>query len=85
MNISTIYNSTLHLAAIKTCSVIGHSWRYKDYSNFIKPDGSQYDFTMARWCWRCHQRAYYKNNWVYGEKSKFDFISDAFSVRLIKL
>jgi hypothetical protein len=40
---------------------------------------------MARWCWRCHQRAYYKNNWFYSEKSKLDFISDAFSVRLIKL
>jgi hypothetical protein len=85
MNISSVYSSTIHFVAIKTCNVIGHSWRYKDYSNFIKADGSQYDFTMARWCWRCHKRAYYRGNWEYSEKNKLDFVSDAFSTRMLNL
>jgi hypothetical protein len=85
MKIAKIYSATVSYAATKACNVIGHSWRYKDYSNFIKPNGEKYDFTVARWCSRCHKRSYYNGKWLDSNKSKLDFVSDAMSVRFFTL
>ena len=59
----------------KRCVLFGHRWRYKDYSNFIKADGSKYDFMASRQCVRCHQVEYfYSSEWKTAiQKSPLDY------------
>ncbi len=55
------------------CHRFGHRWRYKDYSNYIKPNGDKFDFTASRNCVRCDQYAYYYKDWKTQEKSEHDY------------
>ena len=61
---------------IKICLLLGHRWRYKDYSNFMKPNGDPYDFSASRNCTRCNQHAYFYKTWKNEEKSILDYESD---------
>jgi hypothetical protein len=81
MEIANFYFTAINAVAAKTCNLLGHSWRYKDYSNFMKANGEKYDFTIARHCTRCQKRSYFNGKWVDGNKNKLDFINDALSVR----
>ena len=57
----------------KLCGLFGHTWRYKDYSNWIKEDGAPYDFKASRNCARCNQHEYYIKEWgSESEKSRYD-------------
>jgi len=56
--------------------MVGHRWRYKDYSNYIKANGDQYDFKASRNCTRCSQYAYFHEIWTNGEKSIHDYKSN---------
>ena len=56
-----------------TCSVIGHQWQYRNYTNYMKPNGEVYDFTASRTCKRCKQNAYYYSEWKNEAKSNLDF------------
>lgn len=78
-------NTFLSNIANKICKTLGHRWRYKDYSNFMKPNGDKYDFTAARNCTRCSQHAYYYNTWKNEGKSKFDFESDFYASKTINI
>lgn len=55
------------------CDKMGHRWRYKDYSNYIKSDGDKYEFVASRNCTVCDQYAYYNKGWENREKSSYDF------------
>ncbi len=46
------------------CNIVGHKWRYQDYSNWIKENGDPYDFKASRTCMRCRERAYFYDSWV---------------------
>ncbi|MEP7169963.1 MAG: hypothetical protein ABI855_11385 [Bacteroidota bacterium] len=38
------------------CKLIGHNWTYKDYTEWMKPDGSRYSYKRSRRCSRCHKK-----------------------------
>lgn len=55
------------------CKLIGHSWRYKDYSNWMKENGDSYDFKASRNCARCNQHEYLYKDWeIKSKKSPHD-------------
>ncbi len=58
------------------CDLVGHRWRYKDYSNYMKANGDPYDFQASRNCIRCGQYAYFHESWKIGDKSIHDNESD---------
>jgi len=49
--------------ANKLCSLFGHRWLYKDYSNYIQADG-------------CNQHAYFYSEWITQSKSEIDYEGD---------
>jgi hypothetical protein len=51
------------------CHLIGHKWRYKDYTNSLRWDGKRYSFTSLRKCIRCEEHEYKYDNWVKKEKA----------------
>lgn len=64
------------------CKIIGHNWRYKDYSNWIKNCGDVYPFKASRNCSRCHQNQYFYDKWtIENQKSPFDLERDAHAVK----
>lgn len=46
------------------CKIVGHAWRYKDYSDWIMNNGEQYAFKASRKCIRCGQNEYFNSEWV---------------------
>lgn len=46
------------------CKIIGHSWKYKDYSDWILHNGNPYPFLVARRCSICERHEYYYHQWV---------------------
>lgn len=59
------------------CKIVGHSWKYKDYTNWIKENGDCYDFKASRKCTLCEQNEYLFDKWVRHEmKSTYDVIGD---------
>ena len=46
------------------CKLLGHRWRYKNYTNAIKMDGKKFLFTSARRCKRCDKYEYKYSSWV---------------------
>jgi len=45
------------------CRLLGHHWRYKDYTNWINEKGDTYDFKASRKCTRCNQHEYLNQEW----------------------
>ena len=45
------------------CIFIGHKWRYKNYSNVLKADGTKHNYTSVRKCFRCMKRQYLYSEW----------------------
>ena len=50
------------------CKLVGHNWRYKDYSDWIMNNGEQYAFKAARKCIRCSQNEYFSSEWIESPK-----------------
>ena len=46
------------------CRIIGHHWKYKDFSFAIKSDGSKYSFSATRICKRCDKKEYKFSEWI---------------------
>ena len=67
------------------CNLMGHRWRYKDYSNFMKENGEQYDFAASRICTRCNQNAYFYKIWKNETKSILDCERDFHSSQQISI
>ena len=63
------------------CYVKGHSWQYKDYSNWIKPSGENYDFKAVRTCKGCKRIEYLYDDWKMVEQKQtyYDVISDRYA------
>ena len=61
------------------CYVKGHSWMYKDYSNWMKPNGDNYDFKATRTCKGCKRLEYLYDDWQKVEKkqNQFDVLNDS--------
>ena len=60
------------------CKLVGHTWRYKDYSNWMKENGDCYDFTAVRKCSLCDQKEYLSDTkWLFQERmAMYDVKSD---------
>ena len=60
------------------CHYTGHRWRYKNYTNWIKEDGSPYDFRASRVCLTCGEHGYYFHGWEHSpyKISEYDVIED---------
>ena len=70
------------LAGNYVCRVLGHNWRYKDYSNWMKENGERYDFKATRKCNRCLQHEYLYDQWELVEKrSSYDVERDSRSMK----
>ena len=53
--------------------MVGHSWRYRDYSSWMNENGDSYDFKASRNCNRCNQYGYLYKEWeIKAEKSPYD-------------
>ncbi|MEO8151057.1 MAG: hypothetical protein ABI723_25715 [Bacteroidia bacterium] len=52
------------------CKVIGHTWKYRDYSEWILDNGKPYPFLVARKCTFCSRHEYYYTGWVHAEKNQ---------------
>jgi len=64
------------------CKLTGHDWRYKDYTNWMKENGDNYDFKASRFCSRCNQIEYLYSVWVGSDqKLPHDVEIDAFAVK----
>ena len=62
------------------CKLLGHNWRYKDYSNWMIANGEEYHFKASRNCLRCNQNEYLYKAWeLEATRSVHDIKSDAFS------
>jgi hypothetical protein len=74
--------SLINKANNTLCRLIGHSWRYKDYSNWMKENGEKYDFKATRKCSRCHLHEYLYEEWQVVEKpSSYDVERDSRALR----
>lgn len=63
---------------VRLCRFTGHSWQYKDYSNWMKENGDRYDFKASRKCSRCKQLEYLFENWkIAKQKSPYDIEFDS--------
>ena len=51
------------------CKLISHQWRYKDYSNWILNDGSEYPFKSTRTCSLCNRLEYLESKSLTWEKT----------------
>ena len=68
------------------CKLIGHNWRFKDYSNWMKENGDNYDFKASKSCSRCNQREYLYNEWkAERERSRYDVQRDVYSLKQMPL
>lgn len=66
----------------KLCRIVGHTWRYKEYTHWIKETGEKYEFKASRYCLRCKQSEYFYENWIVENKNSFyDVASDSESTR----
>ena len=83
--VSIFIDKLLVRIANKLCTVFGHRWLYKDYSNYIQADGNKYAFKASRSCTRCSQHAYFYTEWIPEVKSKTDHQGDYFGVREIEI
>ena len=64
------------------CKLIGHNWRYKDYSNWMKDNGDKYEFKASRNCFLCNQTEYLYNEWqIAKQKSPLDVEVDSYSMK----
>ena len=62
--------------------MVGHRWRYKDYSKWIKENGENYDFKASRNCTRCNQYEYLFKEWkIKSEKSPHDLESNFYATK----
>jgi hypothetical protein len=60
------------------CKLIGHSWRYKDYSYWMSESGDEYPFKASRNCSRCNQHEYLYREWeIRSGKSPHDLERDS--------
>ena len=50
------------------CRILGHNWRFKDTTLWIKLNGEKYPHTKTRRCIRCDQRDYLYEDWISEEK-----------------
>ena len=46
------------------CGLLGHKWRYKDYTNAFRENGVPYPYTDTRKCVRCEKKQYKFASWV---------------------
>lgn len=46
------------------CKLFGHSWKYRDFSKYIKSNGEKYIYTELRKCKRCNKQEYKYEDWV---------------------
>jgi hypothetical protein len=84
--ITLFADRVFHRVEKKLCQHFGHRWLYKDYSNYIRADGSKYAFKASRNCMRCNQHAYYySTEWIMEKKSEIDFEGNYFSSPEIKI
>lgn len=74
--------SFIHKASNTLCRFIGHNWRYKDYTNWMKENGEKYDFRASRKCTRCNLHEYLYEDWQMVEKpSSYDVQRDSKSLK----
>lgn len=52
----TVLTKTLLLPL---CRLLGHNWRYDDYSDCMNEDGEEYGFKTYRKCLRCNQHEFF--------------------------
>jgi hypothetical protein len=52
------------LAKSIKCRLFGHSWRYKDLSNYMKANGERYSCYTVRKCKWCEKHQYKYAEWV---------------------
>ncbi|MEO8147458.1 MAG: hypothetical protein ABI723_07465 [Bacteroidia bacterium] len=75
-----IFSYTGFLTEIKMnliCKLVGHWWRYKDYSTWIMDNGDKYPFKAARRCARCNRNEYFYTEWIQEAKNyKLDIQHD---------
>lgn len=72
----------MHQLTKPICKIVGHKWRYKNYSNWIKENGDNYDFTASRNCARCDQNQYLNSEWKTADrKSPYDLERDVHAVK----
>ena len=75
-------NPIIHKTLNSICKLIGHNWRYKEYSNWMIDKGDKYEFTVSRNCFLCNQIEYFSNEWKIAKlKSPLDVESDSYSVK----
>ena len=68
------------------CKIIGHKWRNKDYTFWIKENGDQYPFKASRKCSCCKEYQYLDKEWKTAiRKSPYDLEKDAHSVKKLVL
>ena len=58
------------------CKLISHQWMYKDYSNWILNDGSDYPFRATRICSICNKRQYLESKSLSWENTSKDIHLD---------
>lgn len=46
------------------CHLLGHKWKYKDYTNAVKWDGGKYTLSKVRKCMRCDEHEFKYDTWV---------------------
>ena len=46
------------------CHLLGHKWRYKDYTFAVKADGTPYKLSHVRKCMRCDEHEFKYDTWV---------------------
>ena len=64
------------------CKLLGHNWTYKDYTNWMKENGDDYDFKASRNCSRCNQNEYLYKEWkIENKKSSYDIEIKSQAVR----
>ena len=47
-----------------TCKILGHKWRYKDYTSALDDKGNKYPYTATRLCKRCEKKEFKLAKWV---------------------
>jgi hypothetical protein len=63
------------------CNLLGHRWRYKDYTNSIKPNGEKFEFSASRFCSRCREHGYLYDEWKSESKSALDYLNDCYATK----
>lgn len=72
----------LYKALSNICGIVGHNWRYKDYTNWMKENGDDYDFKASRKCLMCHQVEYLFEDWkAENVRSHYDVKGDSHALK----